>query len=218
MVEDNKELNNANRRLLELKKYTVHAELTLAAARERLNVIQPDIILLDVMLPDGDGFSFCKEIRGKTTAHIIFLTSKTGGEEKVRGLSGGGDDYIAKPFHTEELMARVEAAMRRRKMDKVPETIFSVGNLRIDSISGRAYANSNDLRLSPKEFALLLLFVKNEEHCMSAEYLYDKVWKSPMSGDNNAVKGAIKRLRSKIIGSGYCVAWSRGEGYSFERE
>ncbi len=119
LVEDNVELNANNVRALRMLNYTVHPVLTLAEARAWLNNNEPDVILLDVMLPDGDGIDFCAEIRAlpiQTSAHILFLTGKTGHADRLRGLADGGDDYITKPFHPEELQARIEAAMRRRSM------------------------------------------------------------------------------------------------------
>ena len=118
LVEDNAELNHNNFRALKLLGYDVHSALTLSAARFYLHSAEPDIILLDVMLPDGEGIDFCAEIRGATEAHILFLTAKTAHEDRVRGLAAGGDDYIIKPFHPDELFARVDAAMRRRAMSQ----------------------------------------------------------------------------------------------------
>lgn len=119
LVEDNAELNANNTRALHMLSYDAHSALTLAEARNWLAKREPDVILLDVMLPDGDGIDFCAEIRGAplhTAAHILFLTAKSDHADRVRGLADGGDDYITKPFHPEELLARVEAAMRRRSM------------------------------------------------------------------------------------------------------
>jgi len=217
LVEDDADLNNANRRALILRQYTVHIALTLAEARERLGETEPDIILLDIMLPDGDGFSFCNEIRKKTQAHIIFLTAKAEHEDMVRGLSTGGDDYITKPFHAGELLARVESAMRRRKMDRTPAKTLSVGNLTLDVVSGQALVGGEDLQLSQKEFNLLLLFVQNESETMNASYIYEKVWGTPMVGNRNALQTAISKLRKKIESTGYDIVAVRKQGYQLEK-
>lgn len=121
LVEDNAELNANNARVLRMLGYEVHPALSLAEARAWLEKHEPDIILLDVMLPDGDGIDFCAGIRGATGAHILFLTARTEHADLVLGLANGGDDYITKPFHPEELLARVEAAMRRRRMSRIPD-------------------------------------------------------------------------------------------------
>jgi DNA-binding response OmpR family regulator len=220
LAEDDIDLNNANRRALELRRYTVYTALTLAEARDWLNKTAPDIILLDVMLPDGDGFSFCQEIREKTQAHILFLTSRTEHEDLVRGLTAGGDDYIIKPFHAEELLARVEAAMRRRRMDKIPVKSLLAGNLSLDTVSGQAYADGNDLLLTPKEFALLRLFLENEGSNMSNEVLYENVWKAPILNDVRALRRHISELRSKLNDSGcsHTVNVVYGKGYCFEKK
>lgn len=130
LVEDNAELNANNARTLSMLGYAVHPALTLAQARAWLGNNEADVILLDVMLPDGDGIDFCAEIRGeplRTAAHILFLTAKMGHADRVRGLADGGDDYITKPFHPEELLARIEAAMRRRNMSRPNNAMIENG-------------------------------------------------------------------------------------------
>jgi DNA-binding response OmpR family regulator len=129
LVEDNKKLNDGNRRALEKEGYTVYCALTLSAAREHLSRIKPDIIILDVGMPDGDGFSFCEEIRPATTAHIIFLTARREHSALDQGFGAGGDDYIKKPFRLKELLHRVTAAMRRKGAISQPPQTIKTGNL-----------------------------------------------------------------------------------------
>ena len=217
LVEDNEKLNIANARALKLSGYEVHNATTLAEARTRLSMIEPDVILLDVMLPDGDGFDFCDAIRSQTNAHIIFLTAKAEHEDRVRGLNTGGDDYITKPFHPEELIARIAAAMRRRGMGKIPAKTIEKGGLTLDIIAAQAFVDSRDLNLTPKEFALLLMLVQNEDVTMSAEQIYESVWKAPLIGDNNALKTAISKLRSKIEATDFDISSHRGKGYVFQK-
>lgn len=106
LIEDNVKLNEINRRALESQGYSVTTALTLAAAREHLARFAPDVILLDVVLPDGSGYDFCREIRRSTDAHILFLTPRREHEEKLRGISLGGDDYITKPFRLDVLASQ----------------------------------------------------------------------------------------------------------------
>jgi DNA-binding response OmpR family regulator len=110
LVEDNEKLNEGTKRMLEGEGYTVFCALTLEAAGAHIRQKEPDIILLDVGMPDGDGFSFCKEIREQTDAHIIFMTARREHSDVVHGLGLGGDDYIKKPFVLDELLGRVAAA------------------------------------------------------------------------------------------------------------
>jgi len=216
LVEDDINLSEANRRILELRQYRVYIALTLESAREWLEKISPDIILLDIMLPDGDGIDFCKEIREMTQAHILFLTAKTEHEDMIKGLITGGDDYIAKPFHAKELLARVEAAMRRRRIG-VPIGQIKKGPFVLDLLSHRMLLNDEDLMLAKKEFDLLLLLVQNEGRIFSAQEIYAKVWGQPDINDNRALQAAISRCRKKIESTGYHIANIREKGYVFEK-
>ena len=218
LVEDNDGLNRSNSRALTMRGYAVAAALTLAEARLKLAEAQPDIILLDVELPDGNGIDFCEEIRSKTTAHILFLTAKLEHENMVRGLDNGGDDYITKPFHPGELLARIDAAMRRRMIDKKPVQMITKGTLTLDIMATQAFIGGEDLSLTPKEFSLLLLLAQNEGNILSAEFVYEKAWNLPLKGDKNSIRIAISRLRSKIESAGYIIQTLRGQGYVFAKD
>ena len=215
LVEDNEKLNETNARALELRGYEVYAALTLEEARLRLLQIEPDVILLDVTLPDGSGFDFCKEIRDVTTAHILFLTAKTNHEDMVQGMRLGGDAYITKPFHLEEVLVKVDAAIRRRRMDQVQ--IIKKGPLILDIMAIQAFGDNGSLRLTPIEFALLLLFVKHEGRPLSSSHICDTVWKVPVGNNRNALQTAISKLRRKIEPTGHTIIAQRGEGYIFQR-
>jgi len=216
LVEDNIELNEINRRALELSGYDVLTAPTLAKAREHLSRHSPQVILLDVKLPDGDGIGFCREIREETDAHILFLTSSIEHQDKIEGLNTGGDDYITKPYKLEELTARVAAAMRRRGMAKSAK--ITRGLLMLDTVADRAYLNGGDMLLTQKEFALLSTLVQNEGKVLSKEYLYETVWKQPANDDARPVKTHISNIRKKLTGCGYTITVSRNEGYCFENE
>jgi DNA-binding response OmpR family regulator len=215
LVEDNAKLNEINRRALEKEGYAVLTALTLATAREHLSCNAPEIILLDVALPDGDGMDFCDEIREKTNAHILFLTSRREHEEKLKGLAVGGDDYITKPFKLDELLQRVKAAMRRRNMDKQSPKTFSFGALTIDIVTGRAYWDGTDLTLQPKEFALLHLFAENENRLLDAGYIYETLWNRSVNDDKGAVQAVVSRLRKKISHTGCDIRTTKNKGYTY---
>ena len=215
LVEDNEQIMQGNERLLTRRGYEVACALTLAEAHRVVKNRMPDLFVLDIMLPDGSGLDFMAEIRKVSQVPVLLLTGLTAPEDVVRGLRLGGDDYLPKPYDFGVLLARVEALLRRAQ--QVPECIQK-GRLTLDVTVGTATLDGADLLLSQKEFSMLLIFVQNEDRIISAEYLYEKVWKQPMQGDSNALRSTLKRLRAKLEGSGYCVVLSKGEGYQFERE
>lgn len=218
LVEDNERLNEINRRALEADGCEVLTASTLAQARAHLKARRVELILLDVMLPDGDGIAFCGEIRRQTDAHILFLTSKLAHNDKIRGLETGGDDYITKPYKLGELLSRVRAALRRRAMSASSSPAHTITRepLVLDTLSGQAFLNGVDMQLSQKEFAVLRVLVENEGKNLSKESVYQTVWGQPMNDDDTAVKTAVSRLRKKLEGGGFGITALRGEGYRFE--
>jgi len=222
LVEDNEQILRGNERMLKRRGYAVAAALTLAEARQRIAEQTPDAIVLDIMLPDGNGLDFMRELRRKSNANtnelaqlaqlasvpILLLTGLTTPEDVVRGLSSGGDDYLGKPYDFSVLLARIEALLRRT--GRVPETLTK-GALRLDIIANRAYLDGNDLLLSPKEFALLLLMAQNEGRLLSAGYLSDAIWKHSPAADTGAVKTAVSRLRSKL-GDAFAIENDKQDG------
>lgn len=221
LVEDNEQILRGNERMLKRRGYHVLTAMTLGEAWERLSASASggkhsvDAIVLDIMLPDGSGLDFMRELRLKSNIPILLLTGLTTPEDVVRGLSDGGDDYLTKPYDFAVLLARVKALLRRA--GRLPD-VMTKGALKLDIVSGQALLNDCDLLLTQKDFALLLIFIQNEDKVMSAEYLYEKVWKSPLGDDTQALKSAISRLRKKLTGSGYTIVPQRYEGYAFEQE
>lgn len=217
LVEDNKHLNKINSRALRLAGYRVLTAHTVREARAQLTAEIPDAIVLDILLPDGNGVDFCREIREFITAPILFLTSVAGVDQALEGLRAGGDDYLNKPFHIELLLARIEAFWRR---DELQERIkftdkLVCGPLILNTVSGAAFLHGKDMLLTSKEFAVLLLLVRKKGCILTAEQIYQAVWNQPMAGDANAVRVAVSRLRGKLAGSGFGIAVRRGEGYCF---
>ena len=219
LVEDEAKLNYANRRALEIQSYTVFTALNLAQARERLESTEPDVILLDVNLPDGSGFDFCTEIRDKTTAHILFLTAHADQEAVLNGLSCGGDDYITKPFHVKELLLRVHAAMRRRQISLAQKTLTK-GELTLNLVSDTAFADGKDLLLTQKEFHILRLLMQNEGKPIAADYIFEAVWERRRQKpyNNHALRDRICQLRKKLEAAdcSCTIASEYGKGYFFK--
>lgn len=211
LVEDNEQILYGNERMMKRRGYEVMTALTLHEARKRMNEAEPDAIILDIMLPDGNGLDFMRSLRQqKSQIPVLLLTGLTTPKDIVRGLTEGGDDYLTKPYDFDVLQARVEALLRRS--GRLP-AILQKGALKLDVMAGQAFLGDTDLLLTQKDFALLLLFTQNENTVMSAEYLYAKVWKAPLSGDTQAVKSAVSRLRKKLTGSEYTISSIRGKGY-----
>ena len=214
LVEDNEQVLDGNKRMLERAGYETASALTLADARALISQRKPDLIVLDIMLPDGSGLDFMKEM-SLHGVPVLLLTGLDTKEDIIRGLTAGGDDYLTKPYNFDELLARVESLLRRA--ERVPEVIAK-GRLSLDVTASVAMHDGTDLLLAKKEFALLLIFVQNEGRYISMDYLYEKVWKAPIGSDNAAIRNAIKRLRTKISCSEWRIEWIRGEGYIFEHE
>jgi len=215
LIEDNHRIQLANKDMLELLGYEVSLAMSLAEARACLLVQTPDVVVLDIMLPDGSGLDFLRELHQKSNLPVLMLTALGTSEDTVRGLSLGADDYLAKPYAYPVLAARVEALLRRA--EQIPEKLTR-GRLSLDVASSVATLDGTDLLLTQKEFALLLIFTQNEERFISAEFLYEKAWNQPMVGNSQALKKTVFNLRKKIENSGWRIEWSRGEGDCFEQE
>ncbi len=222
LVEDNEAINNINRRALELTGYEVKTALTLSEAKDLIEKYPPDAIVLDILLPDGNGVEFCEKIRAHTSAPILFLTSVAGHHNILEGLRSGGDDYLTKPYSLDILLARIAAFFRREKISenlKNSDRIIKAGNLTLDLFALNAVVDDSDLLLTPKEFNLLLFFIKHIDVVFTGEQLYSEIWKQPMQGDTHAVKNVIYRLRKKLdeVDSGFEILTTRKEGYVLKR-
>lgn len=215
LVEDNVQIMRGNERMLKRNGYDIMTAMTLKEARERVAEHKPDAIVLDIMLPDGSGLDFMRELRRSFNVPVLLLTGLTAPEDIVHGLTAGGDDYLTKPYDFDVLLARITALLRRA--GRLPDTIIR-GALSLDIVSGQAYRGETNLLLTQKDFALLLLFIQNENKIIRVESLYEKVWKLSLNGDTQAIKSAVSRLRKKLIDSGYTIVAQRNEGYVFERE
>jgi len=214
LVEDNPHIMNINREALNSEGYRVMEAETIAEGRALFQKETPHLIVLDILLPDGDGLSLCEEIRGGSDVPILFVTAKGATEEKIEGLQAGGDDYLAKPYNVNELVARVKGLLRRAAA--VPEMITKdTFSMKVNS--SEIVVNGVTLRLPQNEFLLLLTFTQNEDKLLTEDYLYEKVWGQSMGDDSNAVRRTISRLRNSIAGTGYEIDKVRNKGYIFTK-
>jgi DNA-binding response OmpR family regulator len=210
LVEDNLKLLRLNSRILENAGHRTLTAKNLAEARAHLETAAPDVVVLDIMLPDGSGLDFLAEIREACDAPVLFLTAKTEKNDKLAGLRAGGNDYITKPYDIEELRERVSAFLRLVRHKRPPDRI-AIGALTLDLISNRAFADGRDMLLTQKEFALPLLLAQRKDEVFSAGYLYEKVWnaavfeaaKTALAKKKPELKTAKARL--EILAEGLCV-------------
>ncbi len=195
IVEDNESLNNGIALSLKQEGYAFFNALSLQEARAIWKTENPDLILLDINLPDGSGLAFCKEIRQGSQVPIIFLTANDMETDIVMGFSLGGDDYITKPFSLAVLRARVMAVLKRmegRRLDRIAMDSFS-----FDFDAMVFYKNGVELQLSKTEQKLLKFLVMNKGRTLSRELLLDRVWGLEFV-DENALTVTISRLRNKL--------------------
>ena len=194
IVEDEKPISNLIRMSLTKEGFLCTCAYDGAAAADLLEKNTYDLILLDVMLPEVDGFELMEYIRPMEIP-VIFLTAKGQLEDRVKGLRLGAEDYIVKPFDTIELLARIDVVLRRyRKCDMVLE----IGGLRIDTASMRVWQGETEISLTKTEYDLLLLFARNPRRAMYRETIYERVWGEEYPFGSKAVDLHVQRLRRKV--------------------
>jgi len=175
------------------------AESGLAAVKA-CKEFSPDIIILDVMLPDIDGYEVCKQIRQFSHCPIIFLSSKNDEIDKILGLAVGGDDYVTKPFSPKEIVYRVKAQIRRLEYKQKPlqSNIIKIGAITLDPDGGVAMKDGKPLELTARELGILILLAENAERVISKERLYETVWGEDSIGYDNTIMVHIRHIREKI--------------------
>ncbi|MBI5088080.1 MAG: response regulator transcription factor [Actinobacteria bacterium] len=190
--------------------------------REALDAVarvHPDLLLLDVMMPELDGFEVCRRLRadGDRTP-VLFLTARDTTEDKVRGLTLGGDDYLPKPFSLDELVARVQAILRRSTSSRRPAHVIECGDLTMDDDAHRVMRAGQEVPLSPTEYNLLHFLLVNQGRAMSKAQILDHVWQYDFGGDGGIVETYIGYLRRKIDHvEPKLIHTIRGVGYSLRQ-
>ena len=195
IVDDEKEIADLIEVYLKNDGYTVHKFYNGLDALECIETQKMDLAILDVMLPDIDGFRICQKIREQYYYPIIMLTAKVEDTDKIMGLTIGADDYITKPFEMIELLARVETVLRR--YHKVGGT-FEIFDTVIDVSSRTVTQNGKQIMLTLKEFELLLFFVRNKNIALYRETIYENIWENDYMGDSRTVDLHVQRLRKKM--------------------
>lgn len=213
LIEDDPDIASVNRIMLELEGYSVIEARTLKKGKELVENASPDLVVMDIMLPDGNSLDYCRELRGKSGVRILFLSALGTKEDIVEGLRAGGDDYLAKPYIMDELILRIQSLMRRGNMEQ--EEMNPKG-LTFNSLSNQAFYDGKDLMLKPKEYAVLELLNKNRDYYLSAEEIYSAVWNIDGGDDLSTVHNHIYSLRKKLTGTGYSIELKRGRGYQLK--
>ena len=169
-------------------------------ALEAARALRPDLVVLDVMMPDMDGFAVVRRMRGEgSTAPVLFLTARDATEDKVTGLTVGGDDYVTKPFSLEEIVARIRAVLRRTSpRGPADEARLVFADIELDDDSHEVWKAGEPVALSPTEFKLLRYFLQNPGRVLSKAQILDHVWHYDFGGDANVVESYVSYLRRKV--------------------
>jgi two-component system OmpR family response regulator len=216
VVDDEATLAELLSTALRYEGWQVEHALTGQAAIKQARSFEPDVILLDVMLPDLSGLDVLRRIRA-THPHVpvLFLTAKDAVEDRIAGLTAGGDDYVTKPFSLEEVVARLRALLRRAgAVSGREEAVLVVGDLRMDEDSHEVSRGGDDIRLTATEFELLRYFMRNPKRVLSKAQILDRVWQYDFGGQANIVELYVSYLRRKIDkGRTPMLHTLRGVGY-----
>jgi two-component system KDP operon response regulator KdpE len=220
IVEDDPNIVDLIRANLAVRGFDTLVSVDGSKALSLLETEQPDMVLLDLMLPEADGFELCRQIRERSTVAIIVVSARGGERDKVTALNMGADDYMTKPFGIEELLARILATLRRtRPGSEIPTgtapTTITIGDLQIDLSSEQVQLAGTDVHLTPTEFALLRELAANRGKLLSRTHLLRQVWGRAYETETEYVRVYISRLRSKLEppGSRPLIVTRQGAGY-----
>jgi DNA-binding response OmpR family regulator len=217
IVDDDENISEVIDMYLKSSGYSTKIALNGKEAQELYLDYNPDIVLLDVMIPYIDGIDILKWIRKQNETPVIMITAKGDTFDKVLALEIGADDYIVKPFEPKELVARVKAVLRRYSSENVKTEVIKLSDLSIDSTSYKVMHNGEEIKMPPKEFELLYYLASNKNKVFTRDQLLCEVWGYDYPGDSRTVDVHIKRLREKLSGGQQWeiqTVW--GVGYKFE--
>ena len=215
IVEDDASIREVEAMALKNSNYVVQAFDRAACFYEKMEEIIPDLVLLDIMLPDEDGYKIIRKLRSNPRTRrlpVIMITAKTTEMDMVKGLDDGADDYIRKPFSVMELLSRIRALLRRSKEGE-PEQ-FCVGRIMLDHERHTVIADEKKITLTLKEYELLRYLMRNEGIVLSRESIMRQVWGTDFEGETRTVDMHIKTLRQKLGSCGSQIHTVRGVGYS----
>jgi two-component system KDP operon response regulator KdpE len=198
VVDDEPQIRRFLRLGLEDHGYAVLEAATGAEAQRAAVAVQPDLVVLDLSLPDRDGFEVLAALREWSRVPVLILSVRSREDEKVRAFDLGADDYVVKPFGMPELLARIKAALRRRVEREAPAPVFRVGTLEVDLVRRLVRANGTEVRLSPKEYRLLQVLVANAGKVVTHRQLLNEVWGAAHRDDVQYLRVFVRKLRSRL--------------------
>jgi len=193
--------------------YQVDSASTGRDTLSRFAAGSPDLIILDIMLPDIDGLEICRQIRAKSAVPILMLSARREDVDRIVGLELGADDYLTKPFNPHELVARVKAILRRSRAEPADKQTIELGKLQIDLAKHEVKIADEPVSLRTKEFALLVVFAQNPGIVLSRERLLTQVWGYDFYGETRTIDVHVNHLRDKLTGAGIDIETLRGAGY-----
>lgn len=216
VVEDEKRLREIVVKYFQAEGFKVLEAVNGKEAVSLIKITPVDIILMDVMMPELNGFEACKQIRAFSDALIIMLTARDDDEDKIKGFDCGADEYVTKPFSPKVLVARVNALLKRLNTTVEATNIIQFGALKINKDNYEVHDQEDEIKLSPKEFDLLLLLVEHKNVVLTRETILDRVWGYDYYGDYRTVDTHIKKLRKKLPYSSEAIKTIVKIGYKFE--
>jgi two-component system KDP operon response regulator KdpE len=219
IVDDETQLRRAVRRSLEGHSYEVHEAEDGAGGLLEFRAYRPDVVLLDLMLPDIDGVEVCRQIRESSTTPVIILSVEGEERRKVEALDAGADDYLTKPFGAGELLARVRVALRRGSSERQQAAVIRAGGLVVDIERRSVTLDGHDIHLTPTEYALLKYLAVNAGKVLTHPMLLRAVWGPEYASDTQLLRTYINQLRTKLKDDPASPAYIRtdpGVGYRFE--
>ena len=220
VVEDDRNIAELLQMYLEKEGYAVTVAADGGQGLSKFRAIKPDLVLLDVMMPVMDGWAVCKAIRAEGKTPVIMLTAKSETDDKVAGLKSGADDYITKPFEMKEVLARIEAVLRRsdRCQPLEPARRLDFDKMSIDMDAFELIVDGKKVDTPPKEMELLFYLASSPNRVYTRNQLLDEVWGFDYFGDSRTVDVHVKRLREKLEGVSekWCLKTVWGVGYKFE--
>lgn len=219
IVEDDPSIGEIEKMALKNSNYSVQAFDRASSFFEGIETAVPDLVLLDIMLPDEDGYNIVRRLRNNPRTRnipVIMITAKTTEMDMVKGLDDGADDFIRKPFSVMELLSRIRALLRRSRAEEPGQ--LAVGEISLDSERHAVFSSGRSVVLTLKEFELLRYLMSNEDIVLNRESIMSNVWGSDFEGESRTVDMHIKTLRQKLGESGNQIRTIRGVGYAIGRD